>query len=143
MTMLQRVLRFFVVVTGVIVFPTVAHAQKPKEAWEYLKEPAFKSAYTKALGPKVKTAWLAKRDGPAPEDKFVEVAGERFVMNSFCKTHDCEANSAVVLYAPDRKTVYGTIYEKGKTTLIGDPPPAVATELAKLWKKEWRSPVAK
>jgi hypothetical protein len=35
--------------------------------------------------------------------------------------------------------VYGTIYEKGKTTLIGDPPPAVAAKLGKLWKKEWRS----
>ncbi len=33
-----------------------AFAQKPKEPWEYLQEPAFKSAYMKALGPKSKTA---------------------------------------------------------------------------------------
>ena len=116
-----------------------AFAQKPKEPWEYLQEPAFKSAYMKALGPKSKTAWLAKRDGPAPQDKFIDVAGERYVMNSFCKNHDCNDNSAVLLYSPARKAVYGTIYEKGKTTYIGDPPGAVATELAKLWKKEWRS----
>jgi hypothetical protein len=45
----------------------------------------------------------------------------------------------VILYSPDKKSVYGTIYEKGKTTLIGDPPPAVAAELGNLWKKEWRS----
>ena len=114
-------------------------AQKTKEAWEYLKEPAFKTAYLKALGPKAGTPWLAKRDGPAPEDKFIEVAGERYVMNAFCKSRDCGDNSAVILYAPDRKVVYGTVHEKGKTALIGDPPPAVATELAKLWKKEWRS----
>ena len=118
---------------------TAVHAQKAREPWEYLQEPAFKSAYTKALGPKSKTPWLAKRDGPAPQDKFVTVAGERYVMNSFCKNHDCNNNSAVLLYSPERKAVYGTVYEKGKTTYIGDPPGPVATELASLWKKEWRS----
>ena len=115
------------------------HARKAKEPWEYLQEPAFKSAYMKALGPKSKTAWLAKRDGPAPQDKFIDVAGARYVMNSFCKDHDCNNNSAVLLYSPEKKAVYGTIYEKGKTTYIGDPPGPVATELEKLWKKEWRS----
>ena len=116
-----------------------AHAQKAKEPWEYLQEPAFKSAYMKALGPKSKTPWLAKRDGPAPQDKFIDVGGERYVMNSFCKNHDCNDNSAVLLYSPAKKAVYGTIYEKGKTTYIGDPPGPVATELGTLWKKEWRS----
>ncbi|MEO6746188.1 MAG: Ivy family c-type lysozyme inhibitor [Caldimonas sp.] len=116
-----------------------AQAQKAKEAWEHLKEPAFKTAYLKALGPRASTPWLAKRDGPAPEDKFIQVAGERYVMNAFCKNRDCGDNSAVILYAPDRQVVYGTVYEKGKTALIGDPPHAVGAELAKLWKKEWRS----
>ena len=83
----------------------------------------------KALGPKSKTPWLAKRDGPAPQDKFITVAGERYVMNSFCKNHDCNNNSAVLLYSPEKKAVYGTIYEKGKTTYIGDPPGPVAAEL--------------
>ena len=112
---------------------------KTKEAWEYLQEPAFKSAYAKALGPKVKTPWLAKRDGPSPQDKFVQVAGDKYVMNSFCKNHECNDNSAVLLYSPAKELVYGTFYEKGKTTLIGDPPAPVAAELATLWKKEWRS----
>lgn len=97
------------------------------------------SAYTQALGPKAKTPWLARRDGPAPQPSEQQVAGERYVMNSFCKNHDCADNSAVILYSPEKKLVYGTVYEKGRTTLIGNPPPAVATELAKLWKKEWRS----
>jgi hypothetical protein len=129
---LVGLLTAFALVSGV-------RAQKPKEAWEYLKEPAFKSAYMKALGPKANTPWLAKRDGPAPADKFIEVAGHRYVMNAFCKNRDCGDNSAVILYSPERKLVYGTIYEKGKTTLIGDPPAPVSTELARLWKKEWRS----
>jgi hypothetical protein len=124
---------------AVLVLAAAAQAQKAKEAWEYLQEPAFKNAYMKALGPKANTPWLAKRDGPAPQDKFVEVAGHRYVMNSFCKNRDCGENSAVILYSPEKKLVYGTIYEKGRTTLIGDPPAAVSSELARLWKKEWRS----
>ena len=116
-----------------------AQAQKNKEAWEYLKEPAFKSAYQAALGPGRNTAWLAKRDGPAPQDTFVTVAGQRYVKNAFCKNGDCSNNSAVILYSPEKKVVYGTIYEKGKTTFLGNPPAAVADEVPKLWKKEWRS----
>jgi hypothetical protein len=124
---------------AVLVLAAAAQAQKAKEPWEYLQEPAFKNAYMKALGPKANTPWLAKRDGPAPQDKFVEVAGHRYVMNSFCKNRDCGESSAVILYSPEKKLVYGTIYEKGRTTLIGDPPAAVSSELARLWKKEWRS----
>jgi hypothetical protein len=123
---------------AVLVLAAAAQAQKAKEPWEYLQEPAFKNAYMKALGPKANTPWLAKRDGPAPQDKFVEVAGHRYVMNSFCKNRECGENSAVILYSPEKKLVYGTIYEKGRTTLIGDPPAAVSSELARLWKKEWR-----
>lgn len=134
----QRVARAIALIAS-SAFALGAHGQKQKEPWEYLQEPAFKAAYAKALGPKAGVPWLAKRDGPAPQDKFIEIAGERFVMNSFCKNHDCNANSAVLLWSPDRKVVYGTVYEKGRTTLIGDPPPAVAGELGKLWKKEWRA----
>ena len=43
------------------------HAQKPPEAWKHLESADFKSSYRAALGPKAKTPWLAKRDGPAPE----------------------------------------------------------------------------
>jgi len=123
----------------IIAAATTSHAQKAPEAWEHLEKADFKSAYKQALGAKAKTPWLAKRDGPAPQPNYQQVAGERYVMNSFCKNHDCGDNSAVVLFSPEKKIVYGTVFEKGRTTLIGDPPPAVAAELAKLWKKEWRS----
>ena len=33
----------------------------------------------------------------------------------------------------------GTVHQKGKVTLIGTPPPAVAAELESLWKKQFRS----
>jgi hypothetical protein len=35
--------------------------------------------------------------------------------------------------------VYGKVNQTGKSTLIGNPPPAVAAELEKIWKKQFRS----
>lgn len=116
-----------------------ALAQKVPEAWEHLQTPAFEAAYAKALGTLAKTRWLARRDGPAPAPSYQDVAQQRFVMNSFCKPHDCADHNAVILYAPATGAVYGTLHQKGRTTLLGHPPPAVAEALARLWKQEWRA----
>ena len=116
----------------------LAQAERMLEPSEYLKDPKFKALYVKALGPKAKTPWLAKMDGPAPTTRKVRVIGSEFVLAAFCKNQDCGDNSAVLLYAADRGQLYGTLFEKGKTTVIGDPPPGLAIELNKLWKKEWR-----
>jgi hypothetical protein len=40
------------------------------------------------------------------------------------------------LYAPD--AIYGTVYQGGRSTLVGSPPPAVAAELQRLWKLTYR-----
>jgi hypothetical protein len=116
----------------------LAQAQRLLEPSEYLKDPKFKELYVKALGPKATTPWLAKMDGPAPTTRKVRVIGSEFVLAAFCKNQDCGNNTAVLLYAADRGQLVGTIFEKGKTTVIGDPPPGLAIELNKLWKKEWR-----
>jgi hypothetical protein len=116
----------------------LAQAQRMLEPAEYLKDAKFQALYTQALGPKAKTPWLAKIDGPAPTTRKVRVIGNEFVLAAFCKNQDCGNNSAVLLYAADRGQLVGTIFEKGKTTLIGEPPPGLAIELNKLWKKEWR-----
>ena len=68
------------------------------------------------------------------------VSSKPAMLAAFCKDHDCADHSAVLLYKADAGVLYGTIFEKGKITLIGEPPSAVASELAKLWKKEWRQP---
>jgi hypothetical protein len=34
--------------------------------------------------------------------------------------------------------VYGHINERGRVTRVGGPPPAVAAELERLWRKQWR-----
>jgi hypothetical protein len=60
------------------------------------------------------------------------------VLSAFCKNRDCGENNAVLLYSASQGILYGTIYENGKSTLIGNPPSTVAAELPKLWKIEWR-----
>ncbi len=103
-----------------------------------LYNPKAKATYYKALGPLTKEPWLAKLDGPSPENKPVKVAGTDYVLLGACKNHDCENNSVVLLYSGSQDVVYGKVYQRGKSTLIGSPPPAVAAELENLWKKEWR-----
>ena len=98
-----------------------------------------KATYYKTLGPLSKEPWLAKLDGPSPENKRVKVAGADYFLLAACKNHDCYDNSTVLLYSPAQDVVYGKIYQRGKSTLIGAPPPAVATELERLWKSEFRS----
>jgi hypothetical protein len=134
----QRLRRYASALLLLCCLTPFAQAQRMLEPAEYLKDPKFQALYVKALGPKAKTPWLAKMDGPTPTTRKVRVIGSEFVLAAFCKNHDCGDNSAVLLYAADRGQLYGTIYEKGKTTLIGDPPPGLAIELGKLWKKEWR-----
>ena len=98
-----------------------------------------KEIYYKALGPLVKEPWLAKLDGPSSEGQAMKVADSDYVMLYTCKNHDCYDNNVVLLWSGMQKVVYGKVYQKGKSTLIGDPPPAVAAELEKLWKKQFRS----
>jgi len=102
-----------------------------------LYDPKAKAAYYKALGPLTKQPWLARLDGPSPQNKAVKVAGSDFVLLAACKNHDCADFNTVLLWsAPD--VIYGKVYQRGTSTLIGAPPPAVAAELDKIWKQEWR-----
>jgi Inhibitor of vertebrate lysozyme (Ivy) len=103
-----------------------------------LYNPKAKATYYKALGPLSKEPWLAKLDGPSSENKAVKVAGADYVLVSTCKNHDCFENSVVLLYSGAQDVVYGKVYQRGKSTLIGSPPPAVAAELERLWKSEFR-----
>ena len=103
-----------------------------------LYDPKAKAGYYKALGPLAKEPWLAKLDGHSPQNRPVMVANTDFVLVAACKNRDCADHNTVLLWsAPD--LVYGKVYQRGKSTLIGSPPPAVAAELEKLWKTEWRS----
>jgi hypothetical protein len=104
-----------------------------------LADPEFKRAYYRALGPKVRETWLARLDGPSPGQKSVLVAEADYIEIAFCKAHDCHDNNVVLLFSRASGTVYGLVFEAGRrSTLIGQPPPAVAAELQRLWQSEWR-----
>lgn len=104
-----------------------------------LYDPKAKAAYYKALGPLAKEPWLAKLDGPSSENKAIRAAGADFVKIATCKNHDCYDNNVVLLWSGVQNVVYGKVYQKGRSTLIGNPPPAVAAELERLWRKQFRS----
>jgi hypothetical protein len=103
---------------------------------DLLKDASFKRTYTQALGPLGREPWLARLDGPAQPVTQVQVGGTAYRMVSVCKTHDCYDHSMVFFYAPG--AAYGTVYQSGRSTLVGSPPPAVAAELQRLWKLTYR-----
>jgi hypothetical protein len=105
---------------------------------ELLKDAAFKQAYLGVLGTLAKEPWLARLDGPAPPLRPVQVAGADYQLVSVCKAHDCFDNNMLLLWAPGPRTVYGKVVQGGRSSLIGAPPAAVATELDRLWKAEYR-----
>lgn len=106
--------------------------------WDLLKDAAFKQAYLRALGPLAKEPWLSVLDGPAPPVRPVQVAGTEYQLATSCKAHDCYDNTLVLLWAPGPRTVYGKVVQGSRSTPIGAPPPAVAAELERLWKTEFR-----
>lgn len=105
---------------------------------DLLRDAKFRRAYSKALGPLSREHWLATLSGPAPEVRTVEVAGRAMVLAAVCKPHDCGDNNMVLLYDAARAVVYGRVHQAGRTTLFGNPPPAIGAELDRLWLKEWR-----
>jgi inhibitor of lysozyme (Ivy) len=117
---------------------SAVHSKPMVGPTELLTDPKFKSAYYKALGPKVKENWLAQLDGPSPPIKKINVAGTEYIFASACKNHDCGDNNTVLLYSAAQGVVYGKIVQQRRATLIGAPPPAVASELDRLWVAEWR-----
>jgi hypothetical protein len=104
---------------------------------QLLREPAFQEAYRAALGPHAKTKWLAKLEMSAPIAN-VKAGGETWQMATPCKPHDGADNNLLLLWSPARKTVVGKLVEGGRAKLLGAPDAAMASELDRLWQKEFR-----
>jgi hypothetical protein len=98
-----------------------------------------RAAYYKALGPLIEEAWLAELDGPSSENSYVVVDGAEYLRAFCCMNHDCYENNVVFLYSARQNLVYGKVYQSGKSTLIGAPPPEVAKDLERLWLELFRS----
>ena len=104
-----------------------------------LRDANFKRAYLRALGPLARESWLTTLDGPQQPIETKRVAGNDYQVLSVCKNHDCYDNSMVVFYAAPTSTVYGTVWQRGRSTLVGAPPAGVAAELERAWKATYRS----
>lgn len=124
--------------------PIPAQDEAPSEAEKMLLDPRFRSAYLGALGSLGKERWLAELDGPRPPTRQVRLEGVDYTVIAVCKPHDCADHNTVVLYAAgdgtlgSAGTVYGKVVRAGKSSFIGEPPPAMATALDTLWAAEWR-----
>lgn len=97
-----------------------------------------RAAYFKALGPLRREPWLATLDGPSPQNRWVTIAGTQYLFASACKNHDCADFNTVLLYSEQQAALVGAVYRAGQTTLIGAPTPAIAKELGRLWRQEFR-----
>jgi hypothetical protein len=98
----------------------------------------FKRSWRSALGSLGREAWLADMNGPAIPPRWVEAAGDRYVLNAFCKPHDCYDNSAAQLYEPRSRQFYAFVHRGRQDGFVGNPPAPVARELQRLWNQEWR-----
>lgn len=101
-------------------------------------DPRFKRAWRATLGSAAREPWLAEMDGPAPEPRWVTVGGTRYVLNSFCKAHDCYDNNVVQLYNPSESRIYALVHRADRDMLFGDPPPQMVGDLRRLWQGEFR-----
>jgi hypothetical protein len=105
------------------------------------KEPGFPAAYRAAIGPMGalgREPWVAKLDGPSANLHQTDVGGVRYWVGTACKPHDCGNHSLVLLWDPAGSHVHGLVQQKGRQTLFGNPPPAVAAALPGLWAREWK-----
>ena len=106
---------------------------------DLLKDARFRQAWQKAIGSLARERWLVQLDGPAPPVRTVQVDGRSWRLLAACKPHDCGDNNVVLLYDANGPTVFGHGLRRRETLRLGAPPPAIAAELARLWKVEWRA----
>lgn len=118
--------------------PGAAAAPVAQSPVDLLRDAQFRAAYTKALGPLARERWLARLDGPAPPLRKVTIGGVEYTLAAACKTHDCGDNNMIVLHSPATEAVYGLVQQRGRKTVFGAPPAAVAREIDGLWAREWR-----
>jgi len=103
-----------------------------------IADPRFGKTWRTLLGSAAREPWLADMTGPAPEPRWVSVGANRYVLNSFCKAHDCYDNNVVQLYDPAEARIYALIHRVNRDTLVGDPPAAMVGELRRLWQGAFR-----
>ncbi len=115
-----------------------AAASQASHPSELVRDKRFKAAWIKALGPLSRERWLAGLEGPAPEIKREQLAGQTWLVAATCKPHDCEDNNAVLVYDDATGRVHGLVYRAGAAGLVGAPPGPLGAELQLIWRQVWR-----
>lgn len=133
----MRAMRGWVLVAGALWAGAGGAAEVLLTPQELLQDAAFKKAYVAALGPRAQVRWLATLSNSALV-REVTVAGTVYQVATPCKPHDCGDHNLLLLYAPRTGAVYGTLYEAGRRTPIGNPDAPLTAELERLWKQEFR-----
>lgn len=110
-----------------------------KHPSELIRDPAFKPAYLKALGPLGRTPWLAQMNGPAPDLSRRRIGGVDYTVAAFCKPHDCGDHNAVLLYDAAQGRVYGLVSQNSRQQSFGAPPGPMLADLQAVWRRQWRS----
>lgn len=118
--------------------PASPAAADPQYGFDLFQNPQFKALYTKTAGPLTRERWLATLEGPSGPLGKTSVGGTEFVVADNCKPHDCYDHNVLFFYASSRGLLYARVYQKGKVTLVGSPPPAVVAELDRLWLATFR-----
>ena len=113
-------------------------AADPQYGFDLFQNPQFKALYIKTAGPLTRERWLAKLEGPTGPLRKTAVGGTEFVVADNCKPHDCYDHNVLFFYASARGLLYARVFQKGKVTLVGSPPPAVVAELDRLWLATFR-----
>lgn len=106
---------------------------------ELIRDPVFKSAYVKALGPFARTPWIAQMNGPAPDLTQVRIGSVDYTVAAFCMPHDCHDNNAVLLYDAAQGRVYGLVHQNRREQSFGQPPGPMLIDLNAIWRRQWRA----
>jgi hypothetical protein len=100
----------------------------------------FKTALRHALGAKMNEKWVLPMIGmPGADTPTLKLGGTVYQEITACKPHDCYDNNLLLLYEPDSGAVYGKVVMKTVPSVVGGPPPALASEIEKRWRVHWRS----
>lgn len=116
-----------------------AQAERAAALASPLADARFRRAYRRALGARWQQRWLAEMNGPSPHVQSIDLNGRRYTGYAFCKPHDCHDHNIVLLYDAVAGKAYGALFEPGTgLVLLNAPPPALAAELQRTWRSEWR-----
>lgn len=122
--------------------PGATQANAPQGPPDLLRDARFRAAYRQALGPMAGEPWLARMDGPAPALRQVALGGVDYTLAAVCKPHDCADHNMIVLWAPGSGSLIGLVQQRGRKTLLGEPPATLARRIDGLWAREFRASAA-